>query len=165
MPSKSRPHLRRHAEQHTETNCSFIKMVAVGKNGGELTTYSDRFSYSGMTGACGVTAQAALDKLDTTSGPPTVDATTNGAAETDADPADGDYGVTYTMQTGTIRYAPMQPVPPKKVTATNTKPLYPTSSVKIATTFLPIPSIQKTITQSQTASVSSAENTVSFITA
>jgi len=142
-------------------NAYFLKMVATSKTGpGELTTYSDRFSYSGMKGTWGVTVQAALDKLDTTSGPPTVDATTNGAAAPDADPADGDYSVTYTMQTGAIRYAPMQPVPPKKVTATNTKPLYPTSSVKIATTFLPIPSIQKTITQSQTYLVSSAENTV-----
>lgn len=134
-------------------------MIAVGKTGGELTTYSDRFSYSGMTGAWGTTAKAALDKLDTTSGPTTQDTTTDAAGA--ADPAQGDYGVTYTMQTGAIRYAPMQPVPPKKVTATNTKPLYPKSDVRIATTFLPIPSIEKTITQSQTNSVKSVENTVS----
>ena len=134
-------------------------MVAVGKTGGELTTYSDRFSYSGMTGAWGITAKAALDKLDSTSGPATKDTTSDAAGA--ADPAKGDYGVTYTMQTGSIRYAPMQPVPPKKVTATNTKPLYPKSDVKIATTFLPIPTIEKTITQSGTFSVKSVQNTVS----
>lgn len=136
-------------------------MVAVGKTGGQLTTYSDRFSYSGMTGTWGTAVQAGLDDLDGTDGPATVDATTDAAGGASA--ADGDYGVAYTMQTGPTRYAPMQPIPPTKVTAKNTKPLYPTSSVKIATTFLPIPSIQTTITQSQTFSVSSVENTVSTL--
>lgn len=143
---------------NTPANAYFIKMVAVGKTGGELTTYSDRFSYSGLSGSWGANVKKALDDLDTTSGPATKDTTSNPAA--DADGAAGDYDVAYTMQTGTIRYAPMQPVPPKKITATNTKPLYPTSSVKIATTALPIPSIQKTITQSQTLTFSSVENTV-----
>ncbi|KAF9693943.1 hypothetical protein EKO04_007763 [Ascochyta lentis] len=142
----------------TPANAYFIKMVAVAKTGGELTTYSDRFSYSGMTGAWGSDVQKGLDDLDGTDGPATVDATT-GAAD-GAPGADGDYDVAYTMQTGPTRYAPMQPVPPTKVTAKNTKPLYPASSVKTATTFLPIPSIQTTITQSQTFSVSSVENTV-----
>jgi hypothetical protein len=134
-------------------------MVAVGKTGGELTTYSDRFSYSGMTGAWGADVKTALDKLDGTDGPATKD--TTGDSDAAAGGASGDYAVEYTMQTGPTRYAPMQPVPPTKVTATNTKPLYPTSSVKIATAHLPIPSIQTTITQSQTFSVSSVENTVS----
>ncbi|KAL1606058.1 Cell wall synthesis protein kre9 precursor [Nothophoma quercina] len=143
----------------TPANAYFIKMVAVGKTGGELTTYSDRFSYSGMTGSWGTTVKAALDDLDGTDGPATKDTTGDSDGATTG--ASGDYGVAYTMQTGPTRYAPMQPVPPKKVTATNTKPLYPTSSVKIATALLPIPSIQTTITQSQTFSVSSVENTVS----
>ncbi len=134
-------------------------MVAVSKTGGELFTYSDRFSYSGMTGAWGTTVKAALDKLDSTKGPETKDNTADPAGA--AAGADGAFDVEYTMQTGATRYAPMQPIPPKKVTATNTKPLYPTSSVRIATTALPIPSIQKTITQSQTFTFSSVENTVS----
>lgn len=136
-------------------------MVAVGKTGGVLTTYSDRFSYSGMTGTWSDAVQKGLDDLDGTDGPATVDATTDAAGGGAG--AEGDYGVEYTMQTGPTRYAPMQPVPPTKVTAKNTKPLYPTSSVSIATTFLPIPSIQTTITQSQTYSVSSVENTVSAV--
>jgi hypothetical protein len=136
---------------------SFVKMVAVGKTGGELTTYSDRFSYSGMTGTWPNAVQKALDDLDVTKGPDTVDGTTEDAAN----PADDEYDVEYTMQTGPTRYAPMQPVPPTKVTATNTKPMHPTSSYTIATTFLPLPSVQTTITQSQTYSVSSRVNTVS----
>jgi hypothetical protein len=142
----------------TYTRNSFIKMVAVGKTGGQLTTYSDRFSYSGMTGTWGTEVKKGLDALDGTDGPATVDATT----ENDAAPADDVYGVEYTMQTGPTRYAPMQAVPPTKITATNTKPLYPTSSVQIATTNLPIASVQTTMTQSQTFLVSSVENTVRY---
>ncbi|KAF1926367.1 uncharacterized protein M421DRAFT_67686 [Didymella exigua CBS 183.55] len=137
-------------------NAYFIKMVAVGKTGGEFTTYSDRFSYSGMTGAWGTNVNT--DDIDGTDGPAAKDTTSDAAGG--AAGADGDYDVAYTMQTGPTRYAPMQPIPPKTVTAKNTKPLYPTSSVQIATTFLPIPSIQTTITQVQTFSVSSVENTV-----
>ncbi|KAF2035294.1 beta-1,6-glucan boisynthesis protein-like protein [Setomelanomma holmii] len=141
-------------------NAYFLKMVAVGKTGGQYITYSSRFSYSGMTGAWPATAavQTGLKNIDGTDGPATVD-NTNKAGDA-ANPAAGDYGVTYTMQTGLTRYAPMQPVPPTKITAKNTKPLYPTSSVQIATTRLPIPKVQTTLTQSQTYSVSSRENTV-----
>lgn len=134
-------------------------MVAVAKVGGQLITYSDRFSYTGMTGTWPAAIKTALAKVSGTDGPPTDDKTTD-SANPGADPAGGDYDVEYTMQTGLTRYAPMQPVPPTKITAKDTKPLYPTSSVNIAKTFLPIPSIQTTVTQSQTYSVSSMENTV-----
>jgi hypothetical protein len=140
-------------------NNSFVKMVAVAKDGGEYTAYSDRFSYSGMAGAWG--ANVKFDDVDGTDGPAAKDATADAAKG--AVGKDSDYAVEYTMQTGPTRYAPMQPVPPKTVTATNTKPLYPTSSVKIATAFLPIPSVQTTITQSQTFSVSSGVNMVSCL--
>jgi hypothetical protein len=146
------------------TPCSsFLKMVAVGKTGGQLITYSDRFIYSGMTGAFPANVKSALPDISGTDGPATVDNVVdpaNPAAGTAAVPDASEYDVEYTMQTGPTRYAPMQPVPPKTVTAKNTKPLYPTSSVVIAKTKLPIPSIQTTITQSQTFSVSSVENTV-----
>ena len=145
---------------------SFIKMIAVGKTGGQLLTYSDRFSFSGMTGK-GILSdavKAAVKDIDTTTGPPTVDTTTDGTNPAEPDPVDGDvYKVDYAMQTGLTRYAPMQPVPPTKITAKNTKPLYPTSSVKIAKTRLPIPSQLTTLTQSQTFSVKSMENTVRYL--
>lgn len=115
-----------------------------------------------MTGSFPASIKTGLAGISGTSGPDTEDQTTSGDA---TDSAAGDYGVEYTMQTGLTRYAPMQPVPPTKITATNTKPLYPTSSVSIATTILPIPKIQTTLTQSQTYSVSSMENTVCSRTA
>ncbi|KAI8931237.1 hypothetical protein NX059_011585 [Plenodomus lindquistii] len=137
----------------------FLKMVAVAKAGGQLTTYSDRFVInSGMTGAFPANVQKALADISDTTPPKTVDETGKDNAAPDA--AAGDYDVEYTMQTGPTRYAPMQPIPPTSITATNTKPLHPTSSVRIATTMLPIPSIQTTLTQSQTFSVESRENTV-----
>ncbi|KAL6710970.1 Cell wall synthesis protein kre9 precursor [Coniothyrium glycines] len=146
----------------TDVDAYFLKMVAVGKTGGQLITFSDRFSYSGMTGVFPANVQTALTDISGTDGPATVDNTvaSNPNAGAGAVPADSLYNVAYTMQTGPTRYAPMQPVPPKTITAKNTKPLYPTSSVKIATTRLPIPAIQTTITQSQTYLVSSRENTV-----
>jgi hypothetical protein len=150
--------------QPADRRCySYVKMIAVAKAGGELITYSDRFSYSGMLGKWDAATKAALATISGTKGPKAVDNTVAAAKPANpvaAAPEAGDFDVAYTMQTGPTRYAPMQPVPPTKVTATNTKPLYPTSSVKIATTFLPIPDIQTTITQSQTYSVSSRANTV-----
>lgn len=137
-------------------------MIAVAKTGGQLIAYSDRFSYSGMTGKniLNPVVKAAAVAVTDTKGPAAED---NTAADqtTSTSTDNGDvYNVEYTMQTGLTRYAPMQPVPPTKVTATNTKPLYPTSSVPIAKTKLPIPSIQTTLTATQTYSVSSIENTV-----
>ncbi|KAI9655453.1 MAG: hypothetical protein M1831_004870 [Alyxoria varia] len=71
----------------------------------------------------------------------------------------GQYNVAYTKQTGATRYAPMQPIPKTKITATQTKPLYPTSAVgKIAKGYLGKPKHSTTLTQSQTHSVKSTEN-------
>jgi hypothetical protein len=139
-------------------------MVAVAKEGGELTVYSDRFSYSGMKGKNILPAPVtkAISNLKGTSGPDTKDATGDKAAAGAGTKAPNAklFDMAYTLQTGPTRYAPMQPVPPTKITATNTKPLYPTSSVKIAKSKLPIPSIVMTVTASQTFSVKSHENTV-----
>jgi hypothetical protein len=140
-------------------------MEAVGKNGGTYITFSDRFSYSGMTGAFDPIIKAGVKDIDGTTGPAVVDtlAKAGGDPNKPAGPApDGAYDVEYTMQTGLTRYAPMIPQPPTKITATNTKPMYPTSSVQIAKSHLPIPKVQTTVTQSQTFSVSSRENTVCF---
>jgi hypothetical protein len=135
----------------------------VGKTGGQLTTYSPRFSYSGMTGAFNAIIKAGVADISGTSGPATVNNVVQAGAnpaEASASPDADAYNMEYTLQTGPTRYAPMQPVPPKTITAKNTKPLYPTSSVVVATTHLKIPSIVTTMTQSQTFSVEARENTV-----
>lgn len=139
---------------------SYIKMLAVATEGGTVTTYSDRFSLSGMTGT---TAKNYVDAAADagTKVPETVDATANNA-DAAAGAANANSGVPLESQTGLMRYAPMQAVPPTKITKKDTKPLYPTSSYKIAVSFLPTPSITKTETASQTFSADSMENTVSF---
>ena len=135
-------------------------MIAVGKAGGELTAYSDRFSYSGMKGTFDPVVKAAIAKVDGKVSPKGKDTIVDAADPTAAVPIAGDFDMEYTLQTGPTRYAPMQPIPPKTITATDTKPLYPTSDVVIAKTKLPIPKIQTTLTQSQTFSVQSKANTV-----
>jgi hypothetical protein len=137
-------------------------MMAVGKTGGILTTYSDRFSFSGMKGTFPPDVKKGAAGITDTKGPATDDKTVKaGQDPAGAVPQAGDYDVEYTMQTGLTRYAPMQPVPLTKVTAKGTpKPMFPTSSVVIAKTRLPIPKVQTTITQSQTYLVKSRENTV-----
>jgi hypothetical protein len=109
-----------------------------------------------MVGSFPADVQAALATVVGTAGPPTL---TEGVAPA-APGAAGDFGIPYNQQTGLTKYAPMQPLPPKSITAQNTDPLWPTSSVVIATTFLPIPSIRTTITQAGTYVFTSHPNTV-----
>jgi len=142
----------------TPDNAYFLGMISTATAGGTVTNYSDRFTMTGMTGVFAPTVATALEGVSGTSGPPTVNAIA--AAAPAAGTAIGtDADVAYTAQSGTIRYAPMQPVPPTKITATNTAPLFPTSAVTLASTALPIPSVVTTITQAQTFSVSSHANT------
>ncbi|OCK76099.1 hypothetical protein K432DRAFT_408445 [Lepidopterella palustris CBS 459.81] len=143
----------------TPTNAYFLKMISVATTGGTITNYSPRFSLTGMTGTFPPNVIAGANAITGTDGPPTVNqiaANNPGAAGT---VAASEYFVPYTMQTGLTKYAPMQPVPPTKITKQNPTPQYPTSAVQFASTFLPIPKQVTTMTQSQTFSVSSMENT------
>ena len=134
-------------------------MISVATAGGTVTNYSNRFTLTGMTGTFSQTVKTGLLTIPGTTGPATVNnvvAAAGGAAV-----ADGVWGTPYNLQTGLTKYAPMQPVPPTAITATDTSPLWPTSSVVLASTFLPIPSVLTTLTQPQTFSVASHANTVS----
>jgi hypothetical protein len=137
-------------------------MIATGKTGGgQYIVYSDRFAFTGMTGKniLNPTVKKAATDVTGTAGPASED-NLNDADPAAATGAGGLYDVEYTMQTGITRYAPMQPVPGTKITATNTKPRYPTSSVRIAKSKLPIPSQVTTLTATQTFSTKMRENTV-----
>lgn len=134
--------------------------MSVAKAGGTITNYSDRFSLAGMTGSfppAVITANAAVTG---TAGPPKVNqvavAPAAGAGAADA----GNWAIPYNLQSGPIRYAPMQPIPPTKITKADVNPLWPTSSVPLATTFLPNPTIPTTLTQAQTFAAQSHANTV-----
>ncbi|KAF8861347.1 beta-1,6-glucan boisynthesis protein-like protein [Acephala macrosclerotiorum] len=139
------------------TNAYFLGMLSVASAGGTIWTYSSRFTLTGMTGSFSATVAAANLQVTGTAGPDTVNAVDGTGTTTSS--ATGGWATPYNLQTGLTKYAPMQPVPPTAITATNTSPLWPTSSVSLATTFLPIPSEVMTLTQSNTFSVSSHANT------
>ena len=137
-------------------------MISVATAGGTITNYSPRFTLTGMTGSFPPNVLTGLKTVTGTSGPPTennVAAANPGAGA--GGPQGAGFAVPYTLQTGLTRYAPMQPQPPTKITAKNPSPLFPTSAVTYAQTFLPRPSQVTTFTQSGTYSVASRENTVS----
>ncbi len=135
-------------------------MLSVATAGGTIWNYSSRFTLTGMTGTFSTTVQAEVEAITDTTGPDTVNNLASNVAATSAD--EGAWGTPYYLQTGLTRYAPMAPVPGSAITATNTAPLFPTSSVSLASTFLPIASIVTTLTQAQTHSISSHANTVCF---
>jgi len=139
-------------------NAYFLKMISVATAGGTVINYSDRFTLTGMTGVFSAAVTTDLASITGTDGPPTVNNVASAAATT-ASPDEGAYGTPYSLQTGPTRYAPMQPVPGTKITATNTAPLFPTSSVVLATTYLAPATVDTTITQAQTSTVASHTNT------
>ena len=127
--------------------------------GGTVINYSDRFTLSGMAGTFPPNVEAGVKAVTDTSGPKTknniVD-NPNAAAG-----GGGAFGQPYSMQTGATKYAPMQQKPGTKITAKGASMLYPTSSAKIAKTFLPTPVQVTTMTMSGTyAPASSLENPV-----
>ncbi|KAL9026992.1 MAG: hypothetical protein Q9196_004426 [Gyalolechia fulgens] len=101
-------------------------MQSVGTDGSQVVNYSDRFTLSGMTGSFPPGVKAGIGKVSGTDGPPKT--TQEPAAAGGGQEAQGDYAVTYTAQTGFIRYAPMQIPPGTKITLKSVKPPYPTSS-------------------------------------
>lgn len=143
-------------------------MTSTG-DGGTIINYSDRFTVTGMTGVTPPDAAAAVP--GGTSGPPMENNFVAGAAGGQQAgniagaevPAAGDYGIPFNKQGGTIKYAPMQPFPPTKMTAKGKPtPQFPTSAYTIATGKMPPPTVISTITQSQTRHAMTMENTVSL---
>lgn len=147
-------------------------MISTAKDGGTVTNYSPRFSLTGLTGTTLATYVRQVTALQgSTAGPATVNdvnpaaaAPAKGApaAAAPAAPAEDPalFTVPFNLQTGVVRYAPMQPVPPTKITADDVTPLFPTSPFDIARTKLPPPTIVTTYTLAQTYSVQSMQNTV-----
>jgi hypothetical protein len=134
-------------------------MTSTKTDGGSVINYSSRFTLTGMQGTFAPDINNALKTVTGTAGPPTVlQAAARAAARAAA--AGDNYGIPYNQQTGLTKYAPMQPLPPHTITAQNTSPLWPTSSVVIATTPLPIPTVQTTVTQAGTWVFTSHPNTV-----
>ncbi|KAI4230414.1 MAG: hypothetical protein L6R36_000043 [Xanthoria steineri] len=130
-----------------DKNAYFLKMQSVGAKGAQVINYSDRFTLSGMTGTFPPVVKDGISKVTGTDGPPS---TNQGAPAAAAGGAQGQEAVSYTAQTGLIKYAPMMTPPGTKITKRAPTPRYPTSSVPIAQTFLPTPKQTTTMTASNT---------------
>jgi len=115
-----------------------------------------------MTGTFGTDILAGLASVSGTSGPQKINTFTAQAilAARATATAGGQFDTPFNLQTGDIRYAPMPIIPGTAITATNTVPLYATSSYSLATTYLGSPTIISTQSQAQTAVFSSHANTV-----
>ena len=140
---------------------SFLKIIS-STEGGTVTNYSPRFSLTGMTGSFPPNIAAGINKVKGTTSPSTENnvADNPGAGAPDPLNPSGSFQIPFPSQSGSIMYAPMQRRPGTKITAKNVSPAFPTSSVKIATTFLPTPQKITTHTLSMTLSTSSRANTV-----
>jgi hypothetical protein len=143
-------------------NAYFLKFISAA-TGGTIVNFSDRFTLSGMTGVFPAAVAAGVADISGTSGPPTqnniVAPQAGGAGG--AAPADtGAYATPYTMQTGSIRYAPMPPSAQSTITAKNANRQWPTSAYTIYLTNAGAPNAITTNTLPVTNQVSSVENTV-----
>ncbi|RKF79792.1 Cell wall synthesis protein KNH1 [Golovinomyces cichoracearum] len=142
------------------TNAYFLGLVTTSADKTTITSFSNRFTLTGMTGTFSDAIRIALEQVYSSTGPGVIKNVAAPVALADSLPEEGDmWAIPYNLQFGPTKYAPMQPIPPTAITATNTEPLWPTSSVELAKTLLPIPSQLTTITQSQTFSLASHANT------
>lgn len=135
-------------------------MISVATTGGTVTNFSPRFSLSGMTGTFPANVQTGAKGVSGTAGPASVNQVAGAGGAVPAGGVAASYALPFTEQTGPIRYAPMQKYPPTKITAKTKTPLYPTSPLTIATTYLPILKGVTTQTGVITWSFSQYENTV-----
>lgn len=134
---------------------SFLGMTTTAKAGGRVINYSHRFTVSKMTGSFTDDVQSALSGISGTAGPADV-LLDDGASRLEIRQAN----VPFNEQVGPTRYAPMAQVPGTSITAKNTSPLFPTSSVVLAKTFLPIATVLTTAVVPITDVVASRANTV-----
>ncbi|KAK2750698.1 hypothetical protein FQN57_002771 [Myotisia sp. PD_48] len=134
-------------------NAYFFELV-IDSASGSITAYSSRFTLSKMTGSF---SEIVRNGIQTVTGP-------DGPAHRHILQerklgAGGPHDVPFGQQTGPTRYAPVPKHPPTKITLKSAKPLFPTSSYKLATTFLPTPTIVTTISLVDTPTVAAIENT------
>lgn len=112
--------------------------------------YTNRFQLKGMTGST-----KTLTVANTVTGDPPADQTEGGAAATINSKS---FSITYTLQTGRTRYAPMQLQPGTKVTASSWSRKYPTSAVTFYSTMSPSPKCLSTITPGWSYTINSLMN-------
>ncbi|KAL1967777.1 hypothetical protein VTN77DRAFT_2466 [Rasamsonia byssochlamydoides] len=152
-----------------EPNAYFLKMVSYDESGSSVVNYSPRFSLLQMTGTFSDRVKNGLLSLSRASETEALEDNeelrkrqVQDTTTTTTTDIEGMFTVPYQDQlTGLTKYAPMAKQPGTTITAKTPVRQFPTSAYIIATTFLPEPTVQTTITAPQTFSVSSIENTAS----
>lgn len=108
----------------------YIQIYAVVKSQGDTIHYSPRFTLSGMTGSI-----TTYTYSDTTQPNAITEINTGQAAGAVPTIDSKSFSITYTLQTGISRFAPMQMQPGSKVTAKTWKRKFATSKVTYYSTY------------------------------
>ncbi|KIW11588.1 hypothetical protein PV08_10889 [Exophiala spinifera] len=149
-------------------NAYFLKFISAA-TGGTVVNFSNRFSLTSMTGTFPAAVTTGLKSVTGTKGPATqnnIQSAQNKAPAADpavdTAPPNGNsvYQVPYTLQTGSIRYAPMPPRAPTQITAKTASAQWPTSAWTVYKSNVGAPNAITTHTEVMTFSVSSREATV-----
>jgi hypothetical protein len=144
-------------------------MISTSLDGGTITTYSPRFSLTGMTGIFAPAIERAARQVTGTHSLETQNNIVRRAADPQAavpaNPAaapaiQASYALPYDQQDGPTKYAPMQGHAGTKITAVSASLRYPTSSYSVYKTFAPVPKQVTTQTIPVTFSTQSYENSV-----
>lgn len=129
----------------------YLQFYATTANSGYSIHYSPRFTLTGMTGTLQATAGSDVS-------PPAAQVVFNNNAQSTANIFSLNT-VEYTLQTGYVRYAPMQLQPPTKVTQKlSASRRYPTSAVSLRATWTEKPIQTSTVTPSPTYSIEQEVN-------
>lgn len=132
-------------------------MVASGPDI-SVVNYSDRFSIINMTGSFSSRVKSGIHSIQDAHGPASREGYEYEGLQKRQ--AAGEHTVLYAYQTGPTRYAPMAKKPGSTIPPGKPTPQNPTSPYTIATTYMPAPTVETTVSADLTYSVSSIENTV-----
>lgn len=137
----------------------FIQVYAqFGSSAGYTIHYSNRFELTGMSGSTGLFTFPA-SYFSITGDNPTAQSQIGGGTATSIDSAS--FSVSYTLQTGKTRYAPMQTQPGSSISYTMYSTRHATSAYTPYTSLSPSPNVYSTITPGWSYAVTSMVNSAS----
>lgn len=138
---------------------SFLKMVASGPDA-FVINYSSRFSLSNMTGSFSPRVTNGIHSIRDVSEQEGLHKRQAVGAPAAAAPGLGAHTIPYELQSGLTRYAPMAKRPGSTIPPGKPTPQHPTSHYSIATAYLGAPTVQTTVSATDTYKVTNIENTV-----
>lgn len=129
----------------------YLQFYTVFKSkSGTTINYSDRFRLTGMSGSTATVSQPVTNTGDAPSGQTSVASAAINSAS---------FSVSYTLQTGKTKYAPMQLQPGSSISYTTWSRRFPTSAYTPYTSISPSPNAASTITPGWSYTAKSATNT------